>query len=290
MKSAISVIGLGAMGTALAGAFLNNGIQTTVWNRTPEKAAALVARGAARAGTAPDAVSASPLVVVCVLGYSVVREILEPAGDALAGRVLVNLTTGTPEEARRMSGWAVERGAGYLDGGIMAIPSMIARPEAVLLYSGSAEAYQSHRDTLSGLGAGRYLGEDPGLASLIDHALLAGMYGMFGGFLHAVALAGTEGVEATEFTSSLLIPWLRSMIASLPEMAHQIDSGDYASKEANLAMQAANDTVSRVSEAQGVSAELFAPLDALMKRRVAGGHGGDDLASVIELIRNRPAA
>lgn len=72
--------------------------------------------------------------------------------------------------------------------------------------------------------------------------------------------------------------------------AIRADTGDYTSKEANLAMQAANDTITQVSNSQGVSAELFAPLQALMERRVAGGHGGDDFPSLIELIRQRPAA
>ncbi|MFD0476016.1 NAD(P)-binding domain-containing protein [Nonomuraea thailandensis] len=41
----VTVIGLGSMGTALAGAFTRAGHPTTVWNRTAAKAAPLVAVG-----------------------------------------------------------------------------------------------------------------------------------------------------------------------------------------------------------------------------------------------------
>src|ERR1700754_1265589 len=58
---AVTVLGLGAMGSALARAFIAAGHPTTVWNRAPEKAAALVAAGAARADTAATAVAARPL-------------------------------------------------------------------------------------------------------------------------------------------------------------------------------------------------------------------------------------
>lgn len=55
----------------------------------------------------------------------------------------------------------------------------------------------------------------PGVASLYDLALLGGMYGMLAGFFHSVALAGTEKVATAEFTS-LLVPWLNAMVATLP--------------------------------------------------------------------------
>lgn len=51
-----------------------------------------------------EAVSASTLVVVCVSSYDAVREIVEPLGDALPGRVLVNLTSGTGNCERHRGG------------------------------------------------------------------------------------------------------------------------------------------------------------------------------------------
>jgi 3-hydroxyisobutyrate dehydrogenase-like beta-hydroxyacid dehydrogenase len=171
----VTVVGLGAMGTALARAFLATGRPTTVWNRSPEKSAAL-AGGAVPAGTIREAIEASRLVVVCLLDHRSVHEVLDAAGDALAGRVLVNLTNGTPEQARELDGWAAEREAEYLGGGIMAVPPMIATPAAFVLYSGLRRAFDAHRATLQDLGESHFVGDDPGLAGLHDLALLSGMY------------------------------------------------------------------------------------------------------------------
>lgn len=285
-KAGVTVIGLGAMGSALANAFLDSGYPTTVWNRSQEKANALIARGATYTPTVAEAIAASPLVVICILDYQAVHEVLNSVSDtSLSGRVLVNLTNGTPEQARRLGERVTRLGADYLDGGIMAIPSLIARPEAVLLYSGSQEAFEKYQLTLDSLGSSKYLGTDPGLAPLHDLALLSGMYGMFGGFLHAVALVGSEKAKATEFTSELLIPWLHAMITTMPDMAKQIDSGDYTTNDASLEMQASQDTIGDVSRTQGISTELTDPLFALMQQRVADGYGGDDFPSVIELLR-----
>lgn len=132
--SPVTVLGLGSMGSALAAALLDGDHPTTIWNRTPGKAEPLVARGAIRAATVADAVSASPVAIVCVLDYPAAREVLAAAGDALAGRTVVNLTNGTPKDARDMAAWVAGKGARYLDGGIMAVPAMIGGPGSLVLY------------------------------------------------------------------------------------------------------------------------------------------------------------
>lgn len=60
--------------------------------------------------------------MVCVLDYPAVRELLAPVAESLRGRTLVNLTTGSPEQAREEAEWAAEHGIGYLDGAVMTTP------------------------------------------------------------------------------------------------------------------------------------------------------------------------
>ena len=69
----VSVIGLGMMGAALAGAYLRAGHRTTVWNRSAGKADALVEQGASRADTIADAVAASDVLVACVVDATNLR-------------------------------------------------------------------------------------------------------------------------------------------------------------------------------------------------------------------------
>ncbi|WP_440065711.1 NAD(P)-dependent oxidoreductase [Streptosporangium sp. OZ121] len=294
----MTVIGLGAMGRALAGAFLDNGHPTTVWNRTAGKAGELTERGATEAATAAEAVAASPVVVVCVLDYDAVREVLGAPGTPgapgtvaglLAGRTLVNLTNGTPRQARELARWASEQGADYLDGGIMAVPPMIGSPGSLILCSGSPETFTAHERTLSALGTLSHLGEDAGRAALYDIALLSAMYGMFGGFFQAVAMVGSEKVPATEFTP-LVVSWLNAMITSLPEMAKAYDANDHSATASNLGMQAeAFVNLLDAGRDQGVSTELLEPMGTLLHRGVAANRGDDDLSALIDLLRTDSA-
>ncbi|WP_307847242.1 NAD(P)-binding domain-containing protein [Micromonospora sp. D93] len=80
-KPSVTILGLGAMGTALARTWLAAGHPLTVWNRTPARAAALAPHGARVADSAAQAVAANTLVVVCLLDDTSVGEVL--AGDAL---------------------------------------------------------------------------------------------------------------------------------------------------------------------------------------------------------------
>src|SRR5690606_40905450 len=109
---------------------------------------------------------------------------LAPLTDTLPGRDTVNPPSTDPPGARELADWAAGHGIPFLDGGIMATPPMIGQPGSALLYSGSAEVFDRHRQTLELLGSAEYFGAEPGKAALVDFALLSGMYVMFSGFYH----------------------------------------------------------------------------------------------------------
>lgn len=282
----VAVLGLGAMGTALAEALLGAGFETTVWNRTAARAEPLVAQGATVADSPAAAITAADVAIVCLLDYASVEEVLAPAADALRDTVLVNLTNGTPDQARELASWAGERGFAYLDGGIMAVPPTIGQPGSFVFYSGSSAAYELARPALETFGEVHYLGADAGLAPLYDIALLTGMYGQTMGELQAYALVTGAGVPAADLTP-YLSRWLEAMRGFEQRTAEQIDTGDYTTGVvSNLAMQsAAFVNLLLAADQQGVSPELLVPFRALLERRTAAGHGGEDLAGLIELIR-----
>lgn len=280
----VSVLGLGAMGTALAGALVKAGYATTCWNRSPGKADELVAQGAEVAATARDAVLASRLVIVCLLDHASVHEVLDPLSDELAGRTLVNVTTTSPAQARELAGWAAQVGVAYLDGGVMAVPDMIGRPGSSILYSGSAEAFDEYKPLLELWGAGTYFGEDAGLASLYDLALLAGMYVMFAGFAHGAAMVAPAGVTAREF-AALATPWLAAMTGAFEGFAAVVDGGDYTVAGQQSLEFSSLDHLLAASSDQGISTEVVGMVQRLIRRQIDAGHGEESFARIIESIR-----
>lgn len=284
-KTSVTLLGLGAMGTALARTWLATGHPLTVWNRTPARVAALAADGASAADSAAEAVAANTLIVVCLLDDASVDEAL--AGTDLADKDLVNLTTSTPAQARARAEWARERGARYLDGGIMAVPPMIGVPEAggYVFYSGSRELFERHKETLGIPAATTYVGEDAGFAALHDVALLSAMYGMFAGTAHAFALIRNEDIDPASL-APLLADWLVAMAPAVHQTADHLRSGDYTTGVvSNLAMQVAGTpTFLSTAEQQGVSPELLSPYFELMRSRLTEDNGEEGLTGVIDLL------
>ncbi|GAA2762626.1 NAD(P)-binding domain-containing protein [Streptomyces paradoxus] len=285
----VTVIGLGLMGQALAGAFLRAGHPTTVWNRTAGKAGRLVAEGARSAPTVADAIEPGRLTVVCVTDYRAVREALGAADVQLDGTTLINLTSGDSGQARETARWAQARGARYLDGAIMAIPSTIGTSDAVILQSGTRSDFDAHEPALGALGTVTYLGADHGLASLYDAAGLVMMWSVLNAWLQGTALLRTAGVDAGTYA-----PFARHIAAGvadwLPGYAEQIDRASFPAEVSALETDArAMAHLIEESEAVGVNAELPRLIKAMADRAIAAGHGKEQYPVLIEEF-GRPGA
>jgi 3-hydroxyisobutyrate dehydrogenase-like beta-hydroxyacid dehydrogenase len=278
----VTVLGLGLMGHALAGAFLRAGHPTTVWNRTPAKADDLVARGATLADSPATAIAAAPLVVVCVSDYDAVADVLD---GPLDGRVVVNLTSGTPSRARALADQVAGRGGGYLDGGIMAVPEAIGTADAVIALSGPRPLYDAHASTLDSLGTGLHLGEDPGLSATHEMATLVLMWGMLDGFLNGVAILNTAGVSATAYLPIAQMA-IDTVSGWLPGYARQADDGSYPADDGTVHTHlAAMAHVVEESESLGVNTELARLVKALAERAVTAGHGTSGYMALVEQFR-----
>ncbi|GAA4615791.1 NAD(P)-binding domain-containing protein [Actinoallomurus liliacearum] len=288
--SAVTVLGLGPMGRALAGAFIDAGLRTTVWNRTAGRDRELTGRGAVGAPSPETAVAASGLTVICVVDYDAVDAILrrDAVTDALKGRTVVNLTADTPDRARKTAAWAAEHGIGYLDGAIMTPATTIGTPASAFIHSGPGELYQEHRPALEALGGTHtHLGEEIGRAAAYDIALLDIFWTTMAGYAHALAVARAEGVTAGE-----LAPFAMGIGAFLPPLfekfAHDVDSGGF-SGEINPITSAASSIahIVHTSEAHGIEAGVMRTVQDLARRVIDQGHGADGFIRITELLNPR---
>ncbi|MEV5684630.1 NAD(P)-binding domain-containing protein [Streptomyces sp. NPDC052164] len=288
----VTVIGLGPMGLALAKTLLEHGHPTTVWNRTPEKANSLVTKGVHRAGTVAEAVSASPVTIMCLKDYETMYAVLGSAGSALKGRVMVNLNSGTPNEAHAAVSWATERGIGYLDGAIMVPPPLVGHPESVFLYSGSQDVFDEHRATLASMGDPRYLGSDPSLAVLYNAALLGMMYATMNGFLHATALVGSANVSAVTFADLALNWFMPSVVDStLTEQAPDLDKSNYPGDVGTMEMNLnALEHITRTCVEQGVHSDQPRLMKTIAEQAISEGYSGKNYLAVFEVFKKATQA
>jgi len=291
VKSNVCVLGAGRMGSSIVRTLLDRGYPTSVWNRTAAKTAPLAAVGAELAASVADGVGAAEVVIINVLDYAASETLLrsDNVASALSGKAIIQLTSGSPRLAREEARWVEARGAGYLDGAIMATPDFVGKPETTLLYSGSREVYDRHKPLLLALGGGTsYVGEVPGQASALDTALLTQMWGGLFGALQGMAVAEAEGLDLQTFRSHLSA-FKPVVDAALFDVVDRTKARRFAGDDATLASLGAHYSaflhLLEACEERGLNAAVPRAMDAIFQQALSLGSGADDFASLFPLFR-----
>ncbi|WP_181787249.1 NAD(P)-dependent oxidoreductase [Streptomyces phytophilus] len=287
-RTPVTLVGLGSMGTALAGAFLDAGHPTTVWNRTAAKAAPLVSRGAVHARTAKEAVAASPLIVTCLTTYENTIEALEPAAAELRGRALVTLNSGSPAGARGMAAWADGHGARYLGGAVKNVPAAVGAEDTLLYYGGDGGVFEEFAPTLRVLGGDTvYLGADADLAALYEMAVGGTLLPALVGFFQGAAAMQARGLTADSMVR-FTVKWFEMINSILPGLADEIDRGDYSkpASSVNLFLAGAGHDAELAREAN-LDMEWHKPFHDLLQRAADAGHGDHSISALTEVLKNR---
>jgi 3-hydroxyisobutyrate dehydrogenase-like beta-hydroxyacid dehydrogenase len=111
------------------------------------------------------------------------------------------------------------------------------------------------------------------------------MWSTMSGYLHALALVGTEGVTAERFTP-LALGWLDAVKGFLPRMGEETAIGAYETEVSSLDINADGlALLVEASRAQGIGTAVPRPIRELFDRAVAQGHGSHGISSVFEVIK-----
>ncbi|MFB2118527.1 NAD(P)-dependent oxidoreductase [Parapedobacter sp. 2B3] len=283
-NKSVTVLGLGKMGAAIAHTFINQGYDTVVWNRNAEKCKPLVEAGGAGIEILSEAVAASKQVVICLLNNTAVDEVLRQLTGEVAGKVFINLTSGTPAQARVFAEWAERHNASYIDGKILADPIDIGTAKAQLLFSGKPTVFDTQYSLLEKLGIITYYGEDAGAAAVDFLAQVAIGYEFLIGFLHTLQLVHQEGVDLAAFAHRVA-GTLQGYGPLLSLMVNEIKLGTYQPDLGPLQVQAAMfDDLINHRKSKNVETLRMQEIKNLMDRRIADGHGAQGFSSLFELL------
>lgn len=287
----ICVFGAGRMGSALVRAFLKAGYVTNVWNRTPERCKPLADLGARIAPSLDDAVAGSDMIVVNVLDYAAADTHLRSptVSRALGGKLLVQLTSGSPDQARQTAAWASRHGSRYLDGAIMATPNVIGQPFATILYAGDHPTFETNKAVFDVLGGNTvHVGDDVGHASALDIALLSPLWGMLFGTLQAIAVCQAEGIALDAYARHLK-PFTKIIHDATDDLIVRARDRRYRADDDTLASIAAHhgafQHLMSVCRERQLNRALPDAFDGIFRAAIAAGHLHDDFAALVPFMR-----
>lgn len=287
MKTGVSILGAGLMGSALARAFIKSGHPVTVWNRNPDKTRPLAALGAVVAARVQDAIAASDITVVNVSDYAVSTSLLRDPEvvETLRGKLIVELSSGTPRHAREAARWAEAQGALYLDGAILATPDIIGGESATILVSGSLSVFDAQKEALKALGNVRHVGEDPGLAAALKVMGLSQLWGGLFGALHAIALAQAEGVPLATLAQQWQggVPVIEGLVTDLIK---RTEARRFAVDQETLSTVGVHthalQHLAEVTRLHRLDSSLVETYEAHFQRAIAAGHLQNDFAAMTQ--------
>ena len=287
MNYKVTIVGAGRMGSALATALFHKGFATTVWNRTAAKTEVLSRLGLTVAHSVEDSVREADIVVVSVSDYSSTRRLLQQPDveTALRGKILVQLSSGTPKEAREMDSWAGRCGISYLDGAILGSPVGIGTPACTIFYSGPAEIFNRAKPVLTVFGdRTMFVGNEIGHASAFDVSVLTFGISAMLGFLQGQVVWESENLPAGGFLETIkgMMPTMEAIFA---DMSRRVSSKNYIGDQASLE---AYSVVTRqlISWCQDRGSDHTIP-DAyvnLMERAIQAGKSQADFACLFEIL------
>lgn len=216
MKPVIAYLGLGGMGMPMAMRFLEAGHPVVVWNRSPDKAAPLVARGARQAMSPAEAVAEADFVFSMVADDPALDEITLGShgmlGAMKSGAVHVSMSTILPETSRRLAFAHAERGTAYVAATVFGRPEAAAAGMLWICLSGAEADRARVIPLLAHLCRQHYdFGSDPGAANVLK---LAGNF-MIAAAIESMAEAFVFG-EKNGLDQQALSEFFGSTIFSCP--------------------------------------------------------------------------
>lgn len=266
----VLVVGCGFMGSAIARILADQGLRVAAWNRTFEKAQALSAFHVVPVRDIGTAVQRSDIVVAITATYD---HVYAAVGEVTTwdGQLLVNLTSGRPDESDTFAEWATAHGVEVLDGSILNYPRQVGTAEAYFMYSGPLSAWQRAEPVVKLLGPSHYVPGAQSLSSELLQGMCAFLIPALSSFVEAATYLRRRGMpkqqllHAADYLSE-------SLQRTLGEVVDALETGDLASDQASLETFAESvEGALAAFAAEGLNPRILrATLDALDAARAEG--------------------
>ncbi len=284
MTTSVGWIGAGKMGEAMIERLLDSGLSVSVWNRTPEKCAALIERGANAASTPAEA-AAHDVVFSIVLDDTALRALYEAEDGVLAGsaKVWVDCSSVSPEAAQAAADAAAAKGMQFVNAPVSGNPSVVRAGRLIFAVSGPAGAIDQSRKYFDAIGRAVHVVGETNQASVVKICTNA-LLGVLMETLSEVTILG----EANGVKRHALLNFINDSAVGSPFSTYKTQAlvdldftptftAEAQRKDLRLALSLASNA--------GAAMPLVQATESEFDRLVTSGVGsGKDIASVIAQI------
>ncbi|HXK16014.1 MAG TPA: NAD(P)-dependent oxidoreductase [Gaiellaceae bacterium] len=280
----MGLIGLGNMGTAIAERVLEAGYPLVVQNRSLEKAAPYVDRGATLADTPTELAEEVDVVLTSLADDEAFEHVAEKVlAAAHPASVLVDLSTVSPAASARVASLADEASVDYLRAPVSGNPSVVRAGNLTLIVSGPREALDRVEPVLRAIGpAIHYVGdaEQARVVKLAINLMIAGLAELMS---EALVLGEMSGVSR-----EALLEVMGSSAVGAPFVKYKTEpllADDFSATFTTALMEKDIDLVLDAARQSEVELPLAQHLKALLRAAVEAGYADDDFMALYLHLR-----
>ncbi|MDY0298109.1 MAG: NAD(P)-dependent oxidoreductase [Acidobacteriota bacterium] len=284
MKSPVTLLGAGLLGTATAERLLELEYPLTVFNRSEEKTRGLKRKGAKIASSAEAAVVATHRIILMLTDFPAISEVLdEVPPDALRGRAIIQMGTISPDQSRSLAERVGASGGEYLEA-----PVLGSRPEArkgrlQIMVGATADQCERHRDLLDDLGRSVTLFGEVGAASAVKLALNQLIVSLTAAFALSLAYVQKQALPVDAFMeilrdSALFAPTFDKKLKRMRERDFSNPNFPLRHLRKDLRL------IMRDMKEKGLEVSCLESLDRLLSDGLNQGLGKQDYSAIYNII------
>lgn len=286
----VGMIGLGAMGSALAQALLDSNVRVSVWNRSPEKSDALARQGAVACQNPKEVISKSELTIICLSNYDAWSETVVSSNlqEALCETTLVQLTTGSLSEVEEHAALMTDLGAELIEGSILCFPEHIGTDMASIVVSGKPESINSYKAILELMSPKlSYLGTKPTAPVILGNAIMSSVLGFSAGLINGAALCVKEDLPLEALKEQTIHNFTRMQTEPL-RILNAIINQDTETTQASVSTwYAAHTKLLEMSKMLAIDDSFHKGLNDMFKKTVDHGMGNHDISAMVDVFTNK---
>ncbi len=285
----LAFLGLGVMGSPMAGHLARAGHAVTVYNRTAAKSAEWATKYSGKSAATPAAASAgAEVVLMCVGNDDDVRAVVLGRDGALAamakGTVLVDHTTASATVAREIYAAAKARGVHFLDAPVSGGQAGAENGKLTIMVGGEADTFAGIEPVLATYAKAVTLMGGPGsgqLTKMVNQICIAGLVEALSEGINFAAKAGLDVERVLDVISKGAAQSWQMENRGKTMAADQFNFGfavDWMRKDLSICLAEAR--------TNGAALPVTAVVDQFYSRLQARGGGRWDTSSLIRLLRD----
>lgn len=285
----IGFIGLGLMGEPMALNLVRTGMPLVVWNRSPDKCAALRTAGAQVADSAAAVFARARIVILMLASTEAIKDVLGHGSDAfgrrVADRLIVQMGTISPQDSQALDLAIRAAGGRYAEAPVSGSRKPAETGQLVAMLAGETAALAEIRPLLAPLCHQVFdCGAVPG-ALTMKLAVNLFLITLVTGLAEATHFAQRHGLDLRQFQAILDAGPMASNVSRI-KLAKLV-ADDFAAQASIADVLKNNRLVAEAARRAGLASPVLDICHALYGETENLGLGAQDMAAVIRAIEAR---